>query len=143
MKAKRNRTIYEVYNLNDELIARGVSEDVAQVIGCKRNSVCSSMDGKRMFGKYLIKSIGKKIVEIDVDVPDKENVKEKNRKEILESNLRNLERNGNTIVMKDIDWHLDYFREHGFDCKARKVTHINKRRRKECYYIVEVNNARA
>ena len=143
MKVKRYRQIYEALNPKGEVIARGLSEDVSMVIGCKRTTICgSALSGNPIFGKYTIKKLKRVYTEYETqDNPQMEKAKAKRDKEILENQLWNLERNGNNIVVKDLDWHLDYFREHGFDCKATKTTHTNEKRRKESYYIVEVNDA--
>jgi len=147
MKVKRYRQIYEAINQDGEVIARGLSEDVAMVVGCQQTTLCgSAISGNKLFGKFTIKKIGRKYVEYEPNIDYVRREEERRKKiadELLENNLWCLRNYGNTIVTKDIDWHLDYFRENGFDCEARRSQSVNERGRRERYYVVEVKNARS
>lgn len=141
------RYIYEATNEKGEVIARGVSEDVAMAVGCGKNTVSSNADtGHKFRGKISFRQIGQKMVECQTNPNIQKEIAERrlNRanQEILDGLLNGLRLYGNTVVTKNLDWHLDYFREHGFDCKARKVVRSTSKRKKECYYILEVKNAR-
>lgn len=142
MKVKRYRQIYEALNQDGEVIARGLSEDVAMVVGCQQTTICgSALSGNLLFGKYKIRKIGRKYVEYEPNIDYVKQEEERRKKiaeELLENNLWCLGQYGNTIVTTDIDWHLEYFREHGFNCVSRQVVRTNQKRRKERYYIVEV-----
>ena len=142
------RYIYEATNEKGEVIARGVSEDVAMAVGCGKNTVSSNADtGHKFRGKISFKQIGQKMVDCQTNPNIQKEINERRiskvKQEILDGQLRCLRMYGNTSVEDNLEWHLDYFREHGFDCKARKVIYHASKRKKECYYVLEVKNARA
>ena len=51
--------VYEAYNSDNELIARGFSDDVSQVIGCCPQSL-SSIHGEKNINKFRVVYLGKK-----------------------------------------------------------------------------------
>jgi hypothetical protein len=137
--AKRICGVYEVYDTNNVLLARGFKEDVAKVLGCNPSYV-STYSSKDYYykGKYRVVLVDK--VDRNVEYEFGYIPKRETPPEIPEYILYHIKKDGNTSLPDgDPNYYLNYLRENGYECYARKVVEpkgIGKRQK--VYYIAEV-----
>lgn len=136
--------IYECYE-NGQLIKKGTSDEIAQIVGCTRSSVNGySLTGKTIYEKYTIKKVDKILVEFECEKrerQEKKKAKQSEREEkVLDYLVRHLKEYKNTVMPVGIkpDKYLERLKELGYECSVKKTPEIIDNKKASWYYILEV-----
>lgn len=121
---------YALYE-NGSLVFEGSSREIEEHYNTTCHALQNYVDkGHKFLKKYDVKYTGTKKIPKYAPKPKTDNK--------LNYLLEHLKRYGNTVLSRKPDEYLIKLKEHGFNCKARKVTDVEVKKRKKSYYIIEV-----
>ena len=136
---KKMCNIYEAYNEDGEVIARGFKSDVSWVLGITESGLdTAARSNLKIKGKYTVRYIGKKEkhytrfgIPVDQELPSRQ----VEQKETFVERYGDLDRHGTTIMsVEEYSRHEMLIEDKGYKVKYTKI----KRTREKPYYLLEV-----
>ena len=136
---KKMCNVYEAYNEDGEVIARGFKSDVSWVLGITESGLdTAARNNLKVKGRFTVRYIGKKAkyytrFGIPVDQEPPQNQVE--QKETFIERYFDLDRHGTTIMsVEEYSRHEELIEDKGYKVKYTKI----KRAREKPYYLLEV-----